>query len=213
MPESSGFLPVFLSTVFLAAGVWAADRPAGRAEAGRSAVVARNGMVATSQPLAAAAGLRMLLQGGNAVDAAVAAAATLNVVEPMSTGIGGDAFALVWLAKEKRARALNASGRAPAAASLSELRGQGLPAIPNDSPWAVSVPGTVDGWHTILRACGTMPLSEVLKPAIEYAEEGYPVSEVIANQWQVNLSKLAQRPSGREFLLKRKGRSQGTATE
>ena len=167
----------------------------------RSLVLARRGMVATSQPLAATAGLRMLLQGGNAVDGAVAAAAALNVVEPMATGVGGDAFALVWLAKDKRARALNAGGRAPAAASLDELRSQGLSAIPSDSPWAVSVPGTVDGWDTILRACGTMPLSEVLKPAIEYAEEGYPVSEIIANQWQANLSKLAQRRSGREFLL------------
>ncbi|MQF48502.1 gamma-glutamyltransferase [SAR202 cluster bacterium AC-647-N09_OGT_505m] len=167
----------------------------------RSQVLARRGMVATSQPLAAMAGLRMLLQGGNAVDGAVAAAAALNVVEPMATGVGGDAFALVWMAKDKKAKALNAGGRAPAAASINELRNQGFSAIPSDSPWAVCVPGTVDGWHTILRSCGTMPLSEVLKPAIEYAEEGYPVSEVIANQWQANLSKLSQHPSGQEFLL------------
>ena len=115
----------------------------------RSPVEAKNGMVATTQPLAAMAGLRILMQGGNAVDAAVATAAALNVVEPMSTGIGGDAFALIWNAKDKKVSALNAGGRAPGSASLDELRNQGLSAIPANSPYAISVPGTVDGWHSI----------------------------------------------------------------
>ena len=167
----------------------------------RSPVLARRGMVATSQPLGAMAGLRILMQGGNAIDAAVATAAALNVVEPMSTGVGGDAFALVWMAKEKQVRAINASGRAPAGASIEELSRQGITQIPPQSAYAVSVPGAVNGWHSILQACGTMPLSEVLKPAIEYAEEGYPVSNVIAYQWDLNVPKLAQRPSGRELLL------------
>ena len=124
----------------------------------RSPVIATNGMVATSQPLAAMAGLRMLMQGGNAVDGAVAAAAALNVVEPMSTGIGGDLFALVWNASDKGIRALNASGRAPAAADLEELRGQGHTHISSLSPHAVTVPGCVDGWHTLIEECGAMSL-------------------------------------------------------
>ena len=167
----------------------------------RSPVEANNGMVATTQPLAAMAGLRILMQGGNAVDAAVATAAALNVVEPMSTGIGGDAFALIWNAKDKKVSALNAGGRAPGSASLDELRNQGLSAIPANSPYAISVPGTVDGWHSILSSHGTMPLSEVLKPAIEYAEQGFPVSQVIAHQWQGSTNKLAGQPSGSEFLI------------
>ena len=167
----------------------------------RSPVLARRGMVATSQPLAAMAGLRMLMEGGNAVDAAIATAAALAVVEPMSTGIGGDAFALIWMDREKQVRALNGSGRAPAAASLEEVRRQGYGSIPNESPWAVSVPGTVGAWQTTLESYGTMPLAEVLKPAIAYAEEGYAVSPVVAYQWGESLDRLARRPSGQELLL------------
>ncbi|MBI4337969.1 MAG: gamma-glutamyltransferase [Chloroflexi bacterium] len=166
----------------------------------RSNVLARHGMVATSEPLAAVAGLRTLLEGGNAVDAAVATAAALCVTEPMSTGLGGDMFALVWLAKEKRVLALNGSGRAPAAASLEEIRRQGHASIPDLSPYAVTVPGAVHGWETLLKACGTMPLSRVLEPAIRYAEDGYPVAEVIAERWQRAEEKLLRYPSGGELL-------------
>lgn len=167
----------------------------------RSPVLARRGMVATSQPLAAMAGLRMLIVGGNAVDAAVATAAALAVVEPMSTGIGGDAFALIWMDREKQVRALNGSGRAPAAASLDEVLRQGYASIPNESPYAVSVPGTVDAWQTTLDSYGTMSLADVLKPAIAYAEEGYAVSPVVAYQWGESFDRLARRPSGQEMLL------------
>ena len=167
----------------------------------RSSVLARNGMVATSQPLAAMAGLRTLMEGGNAVDAAVATAATLNVVEPMSTGIGGDAFALIWMAGEKKVHALNASGRAPAAASIDELRGKGLSQIARDSIYAVSAPGAAHGWELALKRFGTMPLSEVLKPAINYAREGYPVSDIISHQWQNGMKKLSRHPSGNELTL------------
>ncbi len=167
----------------------------------RSSVAAKNGMVATSQPLAAHAGLRMLMEGGNAVDAAVATAAALAVVEPMSTGIGGDAFALVWMNNEKRVRALNGSGRSPAAASLDTLLNRNFQEIPATSPLAVSIPGTVDAWQTILTSYGTMPLSSVLAPAIAYAENGYPVSPVIAQQWSEAVAKLSQLPSGQELLL------------
>ena len=167
----------------------------------RSTVLARRGMVAASQPLAAMAGLRMLMEGGNAVDGAVAAAAALGVVEPFYTGVGGDLFALVWMDGEKQVRALNASGRAPAAASLDALRSRGLDEVPYFSPYAVTVPGTVDGWDTLLRTYGSMPLSHVLAPAIGYAEDGYPVSEVIAWLWAAGIRQLSQLPSGAELML------------
>jgi gamma-glutamyltranspeptidase / glutathione hydrolase len=167
----------------------------------RSPVLAQNGMVATSQPLAAVAGMRVLMEGGNAVDAAVAAAAVLNVVEPESTGIGGDMFALVWNDGERKVHALNGSGRAPAAASIDEMKSKGYGEMPETGVYSVSVPGTVHGWETILEAHGSMPLSEVLKPAIKYAEEGFPVSDVIAHQWAGQAGKLAQFPSGQEMLL------------
>ena len=153
----------------------------------RSAVIARKGAVATSQPLAAQAGLQMLKDGGNAVDAAVATAAVLNVVEPTSTGIGGDMFALIWDKNERKVIALNGSGRQAAAANVDDVRKAGYDSIPNNGPgshFAVSVPGTVDGWETALNRYGRMTLREVLQPAIDYALNGYAVSEVIANGWQ-----------------------------
>ena len=163
--------------------------------------MARNGMVATSQPLAAVTGLRVLMEGGNAIDAAVAAAAVLSVVEPRSTGVGGDVFSLIWPAGEKRVRALNASGRSPAAASIHDLRSQGLNAIPPEGPYAVTVPGAVSGWVAALDAYGTMPLSELLKPAIDYASNGFPVSEFISSVWYRDAHRLITRPSGSELLL------------
>lgn len=177
----------------------------------RSAVLARNGMVATSQPLAAVTGLRILMDGGNAVDAAVATAATLNVVEPASTGIGGDMFALIWMANDRRVVALNGSGRSAAAADPADVTSKGYDAIPKfgqDAGMSVSVPGTVHGWETAVNAYGRMSLSNVLQPAIYYATNGYPVSEVISRGWKDNEtadasgseSKLRSRPSGLELL-------------
>ena len=169
----------------------------------RSAVVARNGAVATSQPLASQAGLNVLQQGGNAVDAAVATAAALNVLEPMSTGIGGDMFALIWMAAEKKVVAVNGSGRSAKGANSEDIRAKGYTTIPNEGPdaaFSVSVPGTVDGWQKCLDLYGGMTLSETLQSAIDYAENGYGVSEIIANQWQADAPKLKQRPSGSELL-------------
>lgn len=169
----------------------------------RSAVIARNGAVATSQPLAAQAGLQVLMDGGNAVDAAVATAATLNVVEPMSTGVGGDMFALIWMARDRKVVAVNGSGRSAAAANPEDVKGKGYASIPTDGPdaaFAVSVPGTVDGWETCLKHFGRMSLKETLKSAIRYAEQGFGVSEVISNGWASNEAKLKQRPSGAEML-------------
>ena len=158
-------------------------------------------MVATSQPLAAMAGLRMLMDGGNAVDGAVAAAAALAVVEPFYTGVGGDLFALVWTDSEKVVRSLNGCGRAPAAASLDQLRSEGHPEMPNTGPYSVTVPGTVDAWDALLKGYGSMPLSRVLAPAIEYADEGFPVSDIIAWHWTTAVSLLSAHPSGGELLL------------
>jgi gamma-glutamyltranspeptidase/glutathione hydrolase len=169
----------------------------------RSAVLARHGAVATSQPLAAQAGLRMLMDGGNAVDAAVAAAAALNVVEPGSTGIGGDMFALIWDAKERKVKALNGSGRQAAAANVGDVRKAGFNAIPNEGPgswFAVSVPGTVDGWQTALEHYGRMTFREVLAPAIDYAINGYGVSDIVSYGWRSNEAKLSFKPSGVEMM-------------
>ncbi len=167
----------------------------------RSNVRARNGMVATTQPLAATAGLRVLMEGGNAVDAAVATAAALNVVEPHSTGVGGDLFALIWMSDEKRVRALNASGRSPQSASLDELVGKGFAAIPDTSAYAVTVPGAVSGWEELLTRYGRTDLPNALAPAIRYAEEGYPVSEVISEHWNFGAPRLSSGPAGEELLL------------
>ena len=169
---------------------------------GRSAVICKNGAVATSQPLAAQVGLQILRDGGNAIDAAVAAAAMLNVVEPMSTGIGGDAFALVYRPQDGMIRGLNASGRAPYAAELDFFKRQGLTSIPDTgSMYAVTVPGTVDGWATLLDACGTMTLGDVLKPAIEHAENGFAVSPQISLAWQGDAGLLSLFPDTRGTYL------------
>ncbi len=175
----------------------------------RSTILATNGMVATSQPLAAVTGLRILMEGGNAVDAAIACAAVLNVVEPVSTGVGGDMFALVWDNKEKSVRALNGSGRAPGAASIDELLNLGHRTMPDTGVYSVAVPGTVHGWETLLDSCGSMTMSKVLEPAIGYAENGFPVSDIISFQWRHQLGKLSAYPSGKEMLLNGKTPSQG----
>ncbi|HMP41248.1 MAG TPA: gamma-glutamyltransferase, partial [Roseiflexaceae bacterium] len=167
----------------------------------RSPVLSTGGMVGASQPLAAQAGLRMLLAGGSAADAAVAAAAVLAVVEPMSTGIGGDVFALVYDAASNQVRALNGSGRAPAAMTLAAFQERGLQSIPIDGMLGVTVPGTVDAWQTLLAAHGRMSLAEVLAPAIAYARGGFPVSEIIAASWQAATPRLQQHPDTARIFL------------
>src|SRR5258708_1849136 len=162
----------------------AGDRPAGNTRGTRSVVMARNGAIATSQPLATAAGLRVLQSGGNAIDAAVTAAAVLAVVEPTMNGIGGDLFAIVYSAKDKKVHGLNASGRAPAAATVDEFKRRGLPAIPLRGELSVSVLGVVDGWSELLAAHGTRTLAQALEPASKYAREGYAVRGIIAAQWK-----------------------------
>jgi gamma-glutamyltranspeptidase / glutathione hydrolase len=151
----------------------------------RSMALGRGGMVCTSQPLASAAALDMLRCGGNAVDAAVCAAAVLGVVEPFNTGIGGDCFMLIWHAKERRLYGLNGSGRAPAGLSLGVLQARGLSEMPVHGMLPVTVPGAVHAWCEALRRFGAQSIGAVLQPAIAYAREGFPVSEIIAHQWDL----------------------------
>jgi gamma-glutamyltranspeptidase / glutathione hydrolase len=168
----------------------------------RSVVRAQNGIVATSQTLASVAGLRILLNGGNAIDAAIAAAATLNVVEPASTGIGGDMFALVWIAREQKLYALNGSGRAPAALTIQEVRMRGATdEIPMMGWLPVTVPGAVDGWAHLLNRFGTMSFADVLGPAIEYAEHGFPLTELIADGFARQQPKLDMNPEAARVYL------------
>jgi len=162
--------------------------------AGRSTVYAANAVVATSQPLASAAGLEVLRQGGNAVDAAVAAAAVLSVTEPHMTGIGGDMFAIVWLAKEQKLVALNASGRAGSLMTRETLQARGFRPGSQQGVMSVTVPGALAGWDMLLRTHGRRTLAQVLKPAIAYARDGFPVSPIIATQW-ANETSFLQRDS------------------
>ncbi|HEX3868297.1 MAG TPA: gamma-glutamyltransferase family protein, partial [Gemmatimonadaceae bacterium] len=150
--------------------------------AGRSPVYAPNGVAATSQPLATSAAINVLEHGGNAVDAAVTAAAVLAVVEPMMTGLGGDMFALMWSAKEKRLVALNSSGRAGTLMTREELVKRGRTRIMR-GPESVTVPGALAGWDALLKKYGTITLAQAVQPAIGYAENGFPVTPVIANDW------------------------------
>lgn len=177
------------------------DRPSGNILATRSAAVGRHGMIATSQALASAAGLRILQEGGNAIDAAVTAAAVLAVVEPSMNGIGGDLFALVHYAKAKQVYGLDSSGRSAYRATPEEFARRGLTEMAEDGPLAVDVPGVVEGWHQLLARFGTIPLSKALQPAIAYARDGFPVQEIMAAQWQDAAERLAEdAAAARTFL-------------
>src|SRR5215468_4563518 len=148
------------------------DRPASNAHGSRSPVLAMNGLAATSQPLASGAAVRILQDGGNAVDAAICAAAVLNVVEPMSTGIGGDMFALVYMQQDRRPVGLNGSGWAGSKASTEFFKSRNLTSIPQFGMHSVTVPGAVAGWFTLHQRYGKLSMARILAPAIEYAEHG-----------------------------------------
>jgi gamma-glutamyltranspeptidase/glutathione hydrolase len=163
-------------------------------------VVARRGMVAASNPLAAQAGLSILQKGGNAADAAIATAAVLNVTAPASTGIGGDCFALYFDAKTKQISALNGSGRAPAGLTLQDLHRLGFPNMPERSPHAVTVPGAVRGWEDLLKRHGTMTLADVLVDAIHHAGQGFPVSPVFGAGWARSEDLLKNSPNTEDYL-------------
>jgi gamma-glutamyltranspeptidase/glutathione hydrolase len=172
---------VFILTVTIAVG---GDRPVGKMFATRSDTIARHGMAATSHPIATAIALDVLKKGGSAVDAAIAANACLSLMEPMSCGLGGDLFAIVWSAEDQKLYGLNASGRSPRGLDLEYFKANGLKSIPEIGPLSVSVPGAVDGWFELHRKFGRLPMPELLQPTIDYALEGFPVSPVIASYWE-----------------------------
>src|ERR1041384_7326837 len=186
-------------TLLAVAQTVAAQQPRNSTMAGRSVVYAPNGMAATSQPLATSAALAVLERGGNAVDAAVTAAAVLSVVEPMMTGIGGDMFAIMWSAKEKRLIGLNASGRAGSLMTREELVKRGRTRIQGVE--SVTVPSALAGWDMLLKKYGTMTLAQVIEPAIQYAENGFPVTPVISGDWSGSANKLARDEGAKATFL------------
>src|SRR5688572_11674451 len=178
----------------------------------RSPIYGRYGIVATSQPLATATGLEILAKGGNAADAAVAAAAALNVTEPTSTGIGGDMFALYYHGGTKQVTALNGSGRAPAALTLDRLKKEGLLAdeLPPYHAHTVTVPGACAGWCDLIEKHGSLALSEILAPAIRLAEDGFPVSPLTSYYWSRGAERqLKSSLNGGELTIDGRGPSAG----
>ena len=187
-----------LMTLMLITNVYPLAQDKGRVSAvkpGRSVVRSQHAMVASSQPLASQVGLDVLKRGGNAVDASIAMAAMLNVAEPMMTGVGGDAFMLVYWAKTKELKGLNASGRAPRALSLDYFAKKKITKMPQFGMESITVPGAFDGWVTLLEKYGTMKLADVMAPAIDYAENGFPVMEKTAEDWNSEVAKLKQTPA------------------
>lgn len=176
----------------------AADRVTGEMHATRSEVIAPNAMAATSQPLATQVALDIMKNGGNAIDAAIAANAALGLMEPTGSGIGGDLYAIIWHEKTQRLYGLNASGRSPQGLTYDQLK-QELDQLNRDSlpPYGmlpISVPGAVDGWFELHHKFGKMPMDKVLQPAINYAENGFPVSELIAYYWNLSVPRLSPQP-------------------
>ncbi len=178
----------------------AQERDRDRTQA-RSVVVTRYGIVSAEQPLAAQAGVQILSAGGNAIDAAVATNAAMGLLSPTGNGIGGDLFALVYIAKEKKLYGLNASGWAPAGHTLEYYRSKGLKELPERGVYAVTVPGVVEGWSKLIGRFGTKRFPELLAPAIGYAEEGFPVAELVAQGWRASQRMLAATPSSAKTFL------------
>jgi gamma-glutamyltranspeptidase/glutathione hydrolase len=186
--------------LLLAAGAYAKaeDR---KPIVGRSVVSTEFGIVAASQPLAARAGVQILERGGNAVDAAIAANATIGLMEPTGNGIGGDLFAIVYWAKTGELLGLNSSGWAPSGLTVELLASKGIETMPQRGIYSVTVPGVVAGWEALRGRLGSLPFSEILAPAIYYAENGFPLSEVIARGWARSQEMLASHPNSKETYL------------
>ncbi len=180
---------------------YAQDRLTGHTFTTRSEVLARNGMAATSQPLATQAALDVLQQGGSAMDAAIAANAVLGLVEPASCGIGGDIFAIVWDAKTEKLYGFNGSGRSPKSLTIDYFVENDMNYVPFRGPLPVSVPGCVDGWFAMHDRFGTLSMEEILQPAIDYARNGFPVSEVIAYEMASNYQNKVDVPGFRETYM------------
>lgn len=195
---ASPFIPLAVVIIMLIANISPLSNSgsvAADVKTGRSIVRAASGCVASSQPLASQVGLDVLKRGGNAIDAAIAMAAMLNVTEPMMTGIGGDAFMLVYSSKTKELKGLNASGRAPRALNLDYFKKKGIKSMPIEGMEPITVPGAFDGWVTLLEKYGTMKMADLLAPAIEYAEQGFPVMEKTAEDWESETAKLKKTPA------------------
>ena len=201
--KKEGFMsnkPRSVYMVFLiVASIWAnvsfsADRVTGETFALRSPVLATHAMAATSQPLATQVALGVMKAGGNAIDAAIAANALLGLVEPTGNGIGGDLFAIVWDAKTQRLYGLNGSGRSPRSLSREWFASNGYESIPSHGPLPVTVPGAVDGWFMLHERFGSMPMEALLTPTIDYAEDGFPVSQLIAYYWDRSVPILREFP-------------------
>jgi gamma-glutamyltranspeptidase / glutathione hydrolase len=195
---ADGSAPVEASQAAPAA---AQDRWFSAIGAGRSVVRTGQAMVASSQPLASEVGVEVLKRGGNAVDAAIAMAAMLNVTEPSMTGVGGDAFMMVYEAKTRKLAGLNASGRAPRALNLEHFASRKIAQMPMTGMEPITVPGAFDGWVTLLERYGTMKLATLMAPAIGYAENGFPVMEKIAADWEPEVAKLKATPAAAATYL------------
>ena len=190
-----------IALLFVAVQLSAQDRVTGRAFATRSEVIAQHGMVCTSQPLVTQIGLDILKQGGSAIDAAIACDAALGLMEPTGSGVGGDLFAIIWDAKTKKLYGLNASGRSPKSLTKEILLSKGIKFIPSTGPLPVSVPGCVDGWFELNKKFGKLQIKQLLAPAIRYAKEGFPVSELIAYYMGSNSRSLSQFPNIKETYM------------
>ena len=186
---------------FFVQSLLAQDRITGRSFATRSEVIAQHGMACTSQPLATQTAIDILKAGGSAIDAAIAADAVLGLTEPTGSGIGGDLFAIIWDAKTKKLYGLNASGRSPKSLTREMLLKKGLTSIPSLGPLPVSVPGCVDGWFELHQKFGKLTMKQILAGAINYARDGFPVSEVIAYYMGSNSRSLQQYPNFKETYM------------
>ena len=177
------------------------DRITGELFSTRSEIIAENGMVATSHPLATQIGIDILKKGGNAVDAAIAANAAIGLMEPTGNGIGGDLFAIIWIEKNKKLYGLNASGRSPKNLKLEYFKNNGFSKIPAYGPLPVSVPGCVDGWFEMHEKFGSLNMKQILKPAINYAENGFPVSELVSYYLGISAKNFGKYPNFNETYL------------
>ncbi len=184
----------FLFSLLASLTSLAQDRLTGETFTTRSEILARNGMAATSQPLATQAALDILKKGGSAMDAAIAANAVLGLVEPASCGIGGDLFAIIWSAKDEKLYGFNGSGRSPQTLSIDHFEERGMKYVPFTGPLPVTVPGCVDGWFALHEKFGKLPMEQLLQAAISYGREGFPVSEVIAYEMASNYELVEDQP-------------------
>ena len=189
---------LFLAIILNMINLYGQDRITGELFATRSEVISQNGMVATSHPLASQIGIDILKEGGNAIDAAIAANAALGLMEPTGNGIGGDLFAIVWIEKEKKLYGLNASGRSPENLTLEYFKENNFKSIPAYGPLPVSVPGCVDGWFELHNKFGKIKMRDILSPTIKYAEDGFPVTELVSYYMKVAADNFQDYPNFKE---------------